>query len=116
MKDDPKGTFWCSCADHKFNSGKKNIVCKHICFIVCKVLKILQPYFFETKTLKPEHLQQLLDKFNDCTTVWDMNILYEDYFGITMPIKEAIALGRTVSDTNWNRLPQWSVKGNGYYF
>jgi hypothetical protein len=60
--------------------------------------------------------QQLLDKFNACTTVWDINILYEDYFGIAMPIKEAIALGRTISDTDWNRLPQWRVKGNGYYF
>jgi hypothetical protein len=60
--------------------------------------------------------QKLLDKFNACTTVWDINILYEDYFGITMPIKQAIALGRTVSDTNWNRIPQYTVKGNGYYF
>ncbi len=70
FEKDPKGSFWCTCADHKFNSGKKNIVCKHICFIVCKVLKILQPYFFETKTLKPEHLQQLLDKFNINSDMW----------------------------------------------
>jgi len=33
-----------------------------------------------------------------------------------MPIKQAIALGRTVSDTDWTRKPEWSVKGNGYYF
>ena len=67
---DNKGTFWCTCADHKFNSGKKNIVCKHICFIVCKVLKILQTYFFDTKRLTPEHLTQLLDKFNINSDIW----------------------------------------------
>ncbi len=72
FKDDPKGTFWCSCADHKFNSGKKNIVCKHICFIVCKVLKITQTYFFEpvVKRLSDEHLEQLLARFADNSDMW----------------------------------------------
>ena len=60
--------------------------------------------------------QNIIDRFNACDTVWDLNTLYEDLFGITMPVKQAIALGRTVSDTNWNRLPQYRVKGNGYYF
>lgn len=36
-----KGSFWCNCPDHKFNSGKKDMVCKHICFLVCKVGKLL---------------------------------------------------------------------------
>lgn len=65
-----KGTFWCSCADHKFNSGKKNIVCKHICFIVCKVLKVLQTYYFDSKKLTPEHLAQLLSKFDSNSEMW----------------------------------------------
>ncbi len=70
FENDPKGSFWCSCADHKFNSAKKNIVCKHISFIVCKVLKIMEPYFFETKTLTPAHLAKLLDKFADNSEIW----------------------------------------------
>jgi hypothetical protein len=57
-----KGTFWCSCADHKFNSAKKNIV--------CKVLKILQTYYFDTKRLTPEHLAQLLSKFDINSEIW----------------------------------------------
>lgn len=44
-----RGSFWCSCPDHKFNSGKKNMVCKHICFLVCRVGRIFDPAFFETK-------------------------------------------------------------------
>ncbi len=70
FENDPKGSFWCSCADHKFNSAKKNIVCKHICFIACKVLKILDTGFFETKTLTPSQLEELLNKFNVDSDMW----------------------------------------------
>ena len=70
------GTFWCSCADHKFNSAKKNTVCKHICFVVCKIMRILQTYFFETKTLSSEHLNLLLEKFQENAELWkDTNVV-----------------------------------------
>ena len=36
-----KGNFACNCKDFQFRARFKNIVCKHISFIVCKVLKIL---------------------------------------------------------------------------
>lgn len=49
-----KPSFWCNCPDHKFNSTKKNIVCKHICFLVAKVGRILDPAFFESKRFTPE--------------------------------------------------------------
>jgi len=70
FENDPKGSFWCTCADHKFNSAKKNIVCKHICFIVCKVLKILETGFFDTKSLTPAQLTELLNKFNMDSDMW----------------------------------------------
>lgn len=49
-----RGSFWCSCPDHKFNSGKKNMVCKHICFLVCRVGRIFDPAFFQSKQLTEE--------------------------------------------------------------
>lgn len=71
-----KGTFWCSCPDHKFNSTKKNMCCKHICFLVCRVGKLYDPPFFETKQLtveqfeafkiKAENTQQLLSDLTIC--------------------------------------------------
>ena len=61
-------------------------------------------------------MQTLIKKFEECDTVWDINVLYEDVFGISMPIKQAIALGRTVSENDWTRKNEWRVKGNGYYF
>jgi hypothetical protein len=58
----PKGSFWCSCPDHKFNSTKKQIVCKHICFLVCKVGKLIDRNFFETKQLTENQFQQFVEK------------------------------------------------------
>ncbi len=57
-----KGTFWCSCPDHKFNSTKKNMVCKHICFLVCRVGKMLDPAFFNTKKLTLEQYETFRSK------------------------------------------------------
>lgn len=60
-----KGMFYCSCPDHKFNSSKKNIVCKHICFIVCRVGKILDTRFFETKQLSERQFEALIAKIEN---------------------------------------------------
>ncbi len=94
FENDPKGSFWCSCADHKFNSAKKNIVCKHICFIACKVLKILDTGFFETKTLTPSQLEELLNKFNVDSEMWkdkkivrtSNKVTIQDFKNFTRPV------------------------------
>lgn len=69
-KEDPKGMFWCSCADHKFNSTKKNIVCKHICFLICKIGKFLKPDVFTNKKLSDEDLAGLLAKLQSSGDIW----------------------------------------------
>jgi hypothetical protein len=57
-----RGSFWCSCPDHKFNSGKKNMVCKHICFLVCRVGRIFDPAFFATKQFTEEQFAGFKDR------------------------------------------------------
>jgi len=42
--------------------------------------------------------QKVLKKFSKCVSIWDMNILYEDYFGIMMPNDQSHSIGR--SDEN----------------
>jgi len=37
--------------------------------------------------------QKLIKQFKACTNVWDMNILYEQYFGIMVPATQAATLG-----------------------
>lgn len=77
-------TFWCSCIDHKLNSAKKGTVCKHIAFIVCKVMKILDLEFFETKKLSSELVDALLDKFSDKSELWKNKDLVRDNAEITI--------------------------------
>ena len=69
-KEDPKGMFWCSCADHKFNSTKKNIVCKHICFLICKIGKFMKPDIFTNKKLSDDDLALLLAKIQSSGDIW----------------------------------------------
>lgn len=57
-----KGTFWCSCLDQKLNSSSKNTVCKHICFIVCRVAKIMTQKFFDKKQLSEVEINSLINK------------------------------------------------------
>jgi hypothetical protein len=54
--------------------------------------------------------QTLIKKFENCTSVWDINILYEDHIGIMLPQKQAIEMGRTKSDTDWDRKPEYEVE------
>lgn len=80
-----------------------------------KILQKAEIYQDRLSNLLVE-LQKILKQFEECSSVWDINILYEDYFGIAMPIKQAAELGRTVDSDGFIRKPEWKVKGNGYYF
>lgn len=80
-----------------------------------KILQKAQEYQDQLSILIT-NMQILIKKFEKTISVWDMNILYEDYFGVGMPVKQAIELGRVVSETDWTRKPEWEIKGNGYYF
>ena len=55
-----KGSFWCNCPENKFNSKKKDIVCKHICFIVCKAANILDVEYFQSKQLTQEQFDAVM--------------------------------------------------------
>lgn len=80
-----------------------------------KILAKKEAYQDKLSTMLVD-MQKILKQFDNCESVWDINILYEDYFGIGMPHKQAQALGRIVEGTENQRKPEWSVKGNGYYF
>lgn len=46
--------------------------------------------------------QKLIKQFKDCKTVKEHNVLYEKYFGIMMPISQAVELG--LADQYGNRI------------
>lgn len=78
-----------------------------------KILEKAELYEDNLSTLLVE-MQKILKQFKNALTIWDLNILYEDYFNIMMPQSQAIALGKTVSETDWTRLTE--VKANGFNF
>jgi len=63
--------FRCNCMDFKFNSVKKDIMCKHICFLLCKVGKIMKRSVFLNKKLSDEDLTILLNKLKGGSDVWN---------------------------------------------
>ena len=80
-----------------------------------KILQKAESYEDGLSTLLVE-MQIISDKFDDCATIWDINILYEDYLGVLMPNNQAAELGRTSSEFETNRLPQYEVKVNEFGF
>ncbi len=66
-----RGSFWCNCPDHKFNSTKKQIVCKHICFLVCRVARLLDAGFFETRQFTAEQHMLFLRTVQENTIFTD---------------------------------------------
>jgi hypothetical protein len=56
-----EGRIRCSCPDFRFRAKEKNIVCKHVCFVVCKIAEIYSPQFFESKILDPHYITLVAD-------------------------------------------------------
>ena len=46
----------------------------------------------------------------------DRNIVYEDRLGVIMPQTQAIEMGRTISDTDWDRKTDYEIKAHVFKF
>ena len=77
--------FTCSCPDFKFNCKYKNIVCKHICFLICKVGKIFKPYFYENNILNEDDFNVLIIKLTNENT-WTAAAITKNIEKITMEL------------------------------
>lgn len=69
-----KCSFWCSCSYMKFKSSKEKTVCKHICFLLCKVARIFKPEFYESKILESSDMELLISKLEGMD-LWNDNAL-----------------------------------------
>jgi hypothetical protein len=83
--------------------------------LATKILEKSEEYEDRLSTMLVDY-QKLIKKFESCETVWDLNILYEDYLGIIMPTSQAIELGRTISENNWDRKPKYEVDAYVFKF
>jgi hypothetical protein len=74
-KNNPdKGTLYCSCADCKFNGTKKSSSCKHISFVITRILKLFDVNFFLTKQLTEEQVAILISKLTTDTILKDTDL------------------------------------------
>jgi len=55
------GSVTCSCSNFKKN---KNIFCKHICYLVCSIGKIIKLGFFENKKLLDDEINKITKQIN----------------------------------------------------
>ncbi len=58
-----------------------------------KILEKAEEYQDRLSTILVQS-QKLLKKVESCTTIWDLNIIFEDYFGVMMPTEQAESLKR----------------------
>lgn len=64
-----------------------------------------EEYNTEVKRLYIE-CQQLKQKFYDCNTIKELNILFEDYFNIPMHSEQALEIGREILNNNLPNIRQ----------
>ena len=69
--------------------------------LVKRVLKNHDKYLIDYASLLGKY-HAIRSQFRNCDNMWDMNILYEDYLNVGMPIKQGQKLGRI--DENEQRL------------
>lgn len=65
--------------------------------LVKRVLEHHDKYLIDYASLLGKY-HAIRSQFKNCDNMWDMNILYEDYLNVGMPLKQAEMLGRIDSD------------------
>ena len=80
-----------------------------------KILQKAEAYQDKLSTMLVA-MQKLKKQFKNTTTITDINTLYEDYLGVMMPTAQAVEMGRTLSNTDWARKPEYEVMANEFNF
>jgi hypothetical protein len=62
--DASKKIFNCDCPAHRFKSSSDNTVCKHISFIMCRVIGHISKEFFTTHRLSREEVNMIMEKMS----------------------------------------------------
>lgn len=53
------GVLFCNCPDHRSHCQKHRIVCKHVCFVLCRIARIDNPDVFIERRLPQETIATL---------------------------------------------------------
>lgn len=58
------GRFTCACPDHRNGCRKHNVVCKHVVFLLFRVLKLVSFEFFTDNALHPAFAEEVYNRSN----------------------------------------------------
>lgn len=72
--DADKKSFYCNCPAHKFQGARDNTVCKHISFIMCRVVGYMTEEFFKTLRLTKAETDMIVEKVSVQREVLMMHI------------------------------------------
>jgi len=68
------GSIKCNCPDMKTHCVKYKCVCKHICFVLVKILKFKDHYFYDQCKLKYSDNELLKNKIKNLSTIIDSEL------------------------------------------
>jgi Ring finger domain len=72
--DAEKKSFYCNCPAHKFQGARDNTVCKHISFVMCRVVGYMTEEFFKTHRLTKAETDMVVEKVSVRREVLMMHI------------------------------------------
>ncbi len=72
--DAEKKSFYCNCPAHKFQGARDNTVCKHIAFVMCRVVGYMTEEFFKTHRLTKAETDMVVEKVSVRREVLMMHI------------------------------------------
>ncbi len=96
-------SFFCDCPDQKSYCQKLNCVCKHVCFIVCRIGKMYDHNFFKNKKLsntQADLLLQRLEHFDIDPNAIDTDLAckFAKLLNDSTETKKSFNNGRTIID------------------
>lgn len=72
------GTLCCDCMDMRTNCHKLTCVCKHVCFVLVRVLKYIHTGFYHTRRLQPVEIERLAQRCRALSTFVDPDVQNHD--------------------------------------
>ncbi len=98
--DSSKKIFNCDCPAHRFKSSTDDTVCKHISFIMCRVVGYVTADFFRNHRLNKNEVQMIMNKMSAQRDVIMLNIEMNRMKDTCQTIDDKLIIRKVILDRN----------------
>ncbi len=98
--DSSKKIFNCDCPAHRFKSSTDDTVCKHISFIMCRVVGYVTADFFRNHRLNKDEVQMIMNKMSAQRDVIMLNIEKNRMKDTCQTIDDKLIIRKVILDRN----------------